>query len=362
VSLDQAKGKLDALEARYEELEQLMMNPDVISDIKQYHQINKAWHDLEDIVSVYREYKETEKQLHEAEQLLNDPEMRELAESELDTLRSSAEDIENRIRVLLLPKDPNDDKDVILEIRPAAGGEEAALFAGDLMRMYMRYAERISWKVEILNAQETGIGGYSDVTLSVQAPGAFSQLKYESGVHRVQRVPATESGGRIHTSTATVAVLPEVEEVEVDINPNDIEMDVYHSASAGGQNVQKVATAIRLLHKPTGIVVTCQDERSQFQNKEKAFRMLRSRLYDRQQEMQVNARTETRRSQVGTGDRSEKVRTYNYPDGRVTDHRVGLTIYNLSAIMDGDIHQFIDALITAAQAEKMRVDSEEQVS
>lgn len=357
MSLEQAREKLEALEARYEELGKRMMDPDVISDIRQYHQIHKAWGDLEEVVTTYRNYKQTLKRIEDTESLLGDPEMRDLAESEIADLRDQRDRIEAKLKLLLLPKDPNDDKDVIVEIRPAAGGEEAALFAGDLLRMYIRYAERKGWKIEMLNMQETGIGGYSDVSFSVKGKGAYSQLKFESGVHRVQRVPATESGGRIHTSTATVAVLPEAEDVEVEINPNDIEMDVYHSSSAGGQNVQKVATAIRLVHKPTGLIVTCQDERSQLQNKEKAFRILRSKLYERELQMRTEARTETRRSMVGTGDRSEKVRTYNFPDGRVTDHRIGLTIYNIPGILDGDIQAFIDALTTADQAEKMRLDS-----
>ncbi len=357
MSLEQASEKLEALEARYEELGKQMMNPDIISDIHQYHQIHKAWGDIEEVVTSYRNYKQTLKRIDDTESLLSDPEMRDLAESELADLRDQRDQIEAKLKLLLLPKDPNDYKDVIVEIRPAAGGEEAALFAGDLLRMYMRYAERKGWKIEMMNMQETGIGGYSDISFSVKGKGAYSQLKFESGVHRVQRVPATESGGRIHTSTATVAVLPEAEDVEVEINPNDIEIDIYHSSSAGGQNVQKVATAIRLIHKPTGLVVTCQDERSQLQNKEKAFRILRSKLYERELQMRTEARTETRRSMVGTGDRSEKVRTYNFPDGRVTDHRIGLTIYNIPSILDGDIQAFIDGLTTADQAEKMRLDS-----
>ncbi len=354
MSLEQARPKLDQLEARYEDLARQMLDPQVIADVQQYRRVSKAWADLEDVVAAYREFKRVEREIAQAEELLQDPEMEDLAQEELTELRGKLQQLEDRIRLLLLPKDPNDERNVIVEIRPAAGGEEAALFAGDLLRMYLRYAERNGWKVEILNAQETGIGGFSDVVLSIQGRGAYSRLKFESGVHRVQRVPATESSGRIHTSTATVAVLPEVEDVEVEINPNDIEMDVYHSSSAGGQNVQKVATAIRLLHKPTGIVVTCQDERSQLQNKEKAFRMLRARLYQLQQQALLNERTEARRAQVGTGDRSEKIRTYNFPDGRVTDHRIHLTVYNLPEVLDGDIEPFVQALITADQAERLR--------
>jgi peptide chain release factor 1 len=357
VALDQAIPKLDALEERYEQLNAQMLDPGVISEIKRYQQVNKTWSDLTPLVTAYREYKQARQYICEAEEMLSDPEMRPLAEADLETLRPKVVELEARLKVLLLPKEPNDDKNVLLEIRPAAGGDEAALFAGDLLRMYTRYAERRGWKVELMSAQESGIGGFSDVVLSIQAPGAFSQLKFESGVHRVQRVPATESGGRIHTSTATVAVMPEAEEVEVDINPNDIEMDIYHSSSAGGQNVQKVSTAIRIQHKPTGIVVTCQDERSQLQNKEKAFRMLRARLFERETQLQQDARTEVRRSQVGTGDRSEKIRTYNFPDGRVTDHRIGKTVYNIPAILDGEIQPFIDELVAADQAEKLRQES-----
>ena len=354
MSLDVARSRLDQLEREFEALEHRMADPSVVADQDLYRQVSKAWSDLEEVVRTYRDYKAVEAELREAETLLNDPELRDLAEQEIDELRERLAQLETSLKILLLPRDPNDEKNVILEIRPAAGGEEAALFAGDLFRMYCRYAEKRNWKVEVLNAQETGIGGFSDVVLAISGKGAYSQLKYESGVHRVQRVPATESSGRIHTSTATVAVLPEMEEVEVEINPKDLEIDVYHSSSAGGQNVQKVATAIRVLHKPTGIVVTCEDERSQLQNREKAMRMLRARLYEREMENQRNARTEARRSQVGTGDRSEKIRTYNFPDGRVTDHRIGLTIHNVQSVLEGNIQPFLDALIAADQAEKLR--------
>src|SRR5437763_1389630 len=322
-----------------------MADPAVATDPNRYRDVSRAWTELTEVVTTYQQYKRSIKQIAESQEMLSDPEMRELAQAELEVLKAQRDELDARLTMLLLPKDPFDQKNVMVEIRPAAGGEEAALFAGDLLRMYTRYAERRGWKVELLNAQETGIGGFSDVVLSIQGSGAYSQLKFESGVHRVQRVPSTESSGRIHTSTATVAVLPEMEEVEVAVNPNDIEMDVYHSSSAGGQNVQKVATAIRILHKPTGIVVTCQDERSQFQNKEKALRMLRARLYEQQVAAQVSDRAEAKRSQVGSGDRSEKIRTYNFPDGRVTDHRVGLTIYNIPQILDGGIQPFVDALV-----------------
>lgn len=354
MSLDLVRQKLEDLSSHYDELGRQMMDPDVIADTAKFRHVSKTWSDLQPIVEGYREYRDLGVKLAESEELLGDSEMHDLAVADVEDLKSRMDAIEQKLRVLLLPKDPNDEKNVILEIRPAAGGEEAALFAGDLFRMYTRYAERRGWKIELLSVQEDGIGAFSDVTMSIQGSGAYSQLKFESGVHRVQRVPATESSGRIHTSTATVAVLPEAEEVEVEINQNDIEMDVYHSSSAGGQNVQKVATAIRILHKPTGIVVTCQDERSQLQNKEKAFRMLRARLYEREQQAMVDARTAARRSQVGSGDRSEKIRTYNFPDSRITDHRVKVTQHNMTAVLDGDIQPFIDALVLADQAERLQ--------
>jgi peptide chain release factor 1 len=356
--LELARQKLEDLEARYEQLGQQMLDPAVISDTAQYVHVSKNWSDLTEVVETYRAYRKVVSDIADSEQLLADVELRDLAEADLAALKPRRDELESKLKLLLLPKDPNDEKNVILEIRPAAGGEESALFSGDLFRMYTRYAERRGWKVELLNIQETGIGGYSDVVISIQGQGAYSQLKFESGVHRVQRVPATESGGRIHTSTSTVAVLPEAEEVDVAVNPNEVDIDVYHSSSAGGQNVQKVATAIRLTHKPTGIVVTCQDERSQLQNKDKAFRMLRAKLLEREQQAAQSERTEARRVQVGTGDRSEKIRTYNFPDGRVTDHRIPLTIHNIPQILDGGIQPFIDSLVAMEQAEKLRAETE----
>jgi peptide chain release factor 1 len=359
MALDSALSKLEALEARYEELGQQMMDPGVINDNGLYRQVSKSWSDLGPLITDYRAYRSASKELAESEELLADPEMRDLAQAEVERLRVEQAELEAKLRVHLLPKDPNDDKNVMVEIRPAAGGEEAALFAGDLLRMYTRYAERLGWKVELLDAQETGIGGFTGVTMSILGQGAYSRLKFESGVHRVQRVPATESSGRIHTSTATVAVLPEMEEVEVEVNPNEIQMDIYHASSAGGQNVQKVATAIRITHKPTGIIVTCQDERSQLQNKEKAMRILRAKLYDRAQEEAVATHANARRTQIGSGDRSEKIRTYNFPAGRVTDHRIGVDVFNMGNVLDGGIDTFVEALIAADQAEKLHQETEQ---
>jgi peptide chain release factor 1 len=356
VSLAQAKTKLDEIERRYDELIAQINDPAFSSDYQRYTQAAKSKNEIEEVAQEYKRYKRSLEDISVAEEMVGMSEgaEREFAQEELEAARQQRDALEAQIRFLLLPRDPNDEKNVIIEIRAAAGGEEAKLFAGDLFRMYTRYAERRRWKVDLLNLQETGIGGIQEVTFEIEGKGAYSQLKYEGGVHRVQRVPVTESSGRIQTSTATVAVLPEVDEVEVDINKNDVQEDVYHSSSAGGQNVQKVATAIRLTHKPTGIVVTCQDERSQLQNKIKAWAVLRARLYEIEQEKADAALTGARRSQVGTGERSEKIRTYNFPDGRVTDHRVNVTIHNVPAVLDGDIQPFIDALTASDQAEKLR--------
>lgn len=347
-------SRLEEVEKRFEQIEQALADPQVASDPKELQRLGKAHAELEPIVQAFREYKTTLRRIEEAEALLDDPEMHDLAQEELNTLKELREQQEHQLRLMLLPKDPNDERNVLLEIRAGTGGEEAALFAAELARMYMRYAERRGWKYEVLDVQETGIGGYKEIVMLIEGKGAYSALKYESGVHRVQRVPVTESSGRIHTSAATVAVLPEAEEVEVEINPEDLEIDTFRAGSAGGQHMQKNETAVRILHKPTGIVVTCQDERSQLQNREKAMRMLRTRLYDLQRQQMEAERTATRKSQVGTGDRSEKIRTYNYPQGRVTDHRIGLTIYNLQEILDGDIQPFVDALIAEDQARKLQ--------
>ncbi|MCC6445090.1 MAG: peptide chain release factor 1 [Armatimonadetes bacterium] len=350
-------NKLAEVEKRFDELTEKLADPDLLNDYSEYQQVAKSRSDLEPMVAVYRDYKRILEQLDDTAALLreeSDPEMRELASLEMDDLKARQEKLEHDLRVLLLPKDPNDDKNVILEIRAGTGGEEAALFAGELYRMYTRFAERKGWKTELLSSNPTGIGGYKEVVISLQGKGAYSLLKYDSGTHRVQRVPQTESGGRIHTSAATVAVLPEAEEIEIDIKEDDLKVETYRSSSAGGQNVQKNDTAVRILHVPSGIVVSCQDERSMRQNKEKAMRMLRARLFEIKQREQDEAISQDRRSQVGSGDRSEKIRTYNFPQDRVTDHRIGLTVHNMANILDGDIDNIFQALIQADQAERIQ--------
>ncbi|HOQ06954.1 MAG TPA: peptide chain release factor 1 [Clostridiales bacterium] len=348
--------KLDAAENRYEELSMKLSDPRVIADQDEYRKLMKEFSGLEEIVLKYREYKKTKKDISDAKELLEestDREFRELAQSELDDAKARLETIENELKQLLMPKDPNDNRNVIVEIRGGAGGEEAALFAADLFRMYTRYCERHQWRSEILDIHETEIGGIKEVIFSVEAKGAYSRLKYESGVHRVQRVPVTEAGGRIHTSTVTVAVLPEVDEVDVQIDPNDLQIDTFRASGAGGQHVNRTDSAIRITHIPTGIVVTCQDERSQHKNRDKAMKILRSKLYEMAQQQQESEIAQARRSQVGTGERSERIRTYNFPQGRVSDHRIGLTLYKIDEIMDGDLDEIIEALITADQAQKL---------
>jgi peptide chain release factor 1 len=348
--------KLEQVEERYEELTRLMADPEIAQDYERVAEYAKERSDLEDIVSTYREYKDVSQELEDTKTLLDEdvePDFRELAEMEVAQLEEQMERLEENLKHLLLPKDPRDAKDVIIEIRAGAGGDEAGLFAADLYRMYTRYAEEQGWKTELLSEHTTGIGGYKEVIFGVKGQGAFSHLKFESGVHRVQRVPITESSGRIHTSTATVAVLPEMDAVEVDLNPSDLEFEAYGASGPGGQHMQKNATAIRLTHKPTGIVVACESERSQSQNKERALSILRARLYEQERQKQERERAEARRSQVGSGDRSEKIRTYNFPQNRVTDHRTGTSVHQLPDVLDGNLEEFIEDLRAQEQAQQL---------
>ena len=349
-------SKLDFIEGKYEELSTKISDPSVMADQKEWQKLCKEQSDLEIIVTKYNEYKKVMKDTENDKEMLQDKldkEMKDMVEEELKELSVQQADLESEIKILLLPKDPNDQKNVFVEIRGGAGGEEAALFSANLCRMYTRYAEKRGWKVEVMSANETDLGGLKEVVFMIRGAGAYSRLKYESGVHRVQRVPDTESSGRIHTSTATVAVLPEVEDVEVEINQNDLRIDVYRSSGNGGQCVNTTDSAVRITHLPSGLVVTCQDEKSQLKNKEKAMKVLRSRLYEIAEAERSAGIAEDRKSQVGTGDRSERVRTYNYTQGRVSEHRIGLTLYKLDSFLDGDIDEVIDAMITAEQAEKM---------
>lgn len=350
--------KLEDVEKRYEELNAKISDPDIISNQNEWKKLMKEHSEIIDIVEKYREYKKVKQSLEDAKSMLDDKELRELAELEIEESKEKLPKIEEELKILLIPKDPNDDKNVICEIRGGAGGEEAALFAGTLFRMYSMYAETKHWKIDIMNENETELGGYKEITFMITGKGAYSRLKFESGVHRVQRVPDTESSGRIHTSTATVAVLPEVEDVEIEINPADIKMDVYRASGAGGQHVNKTSSAVRLTHVPTGIVAECQTERSQVQNREYAMRLLKSRLYEIEKEKQDAELTNARRSQVGSGDRSEKIRTYNYPQGRITDHRIGMSIYQMEDFLNGNLDGMIDALITADTAEKLKGEEE----
>lgn len=348
--------KLEILEDKYKDLTEKISDPEIINDQKTWQKYMKEHSDLEPIVMKYREYNDVLNRIKESKQILqeeSDEELRELAKMELSELEDMVEPIESELKILLLPKDPNDDKNVIVEIRGGAGGDEAALFAGDLFRMYSRYAERRRWKIELLSASDTGVGGYKEVSFLIKGKGAYSRLKYESGVHRVQRIPATESGGRIHTSTSTVAVLPEVDVVEVNINPNDLRIDVFRSSGNGGQSVNTTDSAVRITHIPTGEVVSCQDGKSQLKNKEQALKILVARLNDKAIAEQNKELAAERKSQVGTGDRSERIRTYNFPQGRVSDHRINLTLYKLDTFLDGDIDEMLDALITVDQTEKM---------
>lgn len=348
--------KLDFITEKYDELARKVSDPEIINNQPVWQKHIKEMGEMEPIVKKYTEYKKAKTELADAKELLEmgDEEMRELAKMEIGELEEKIETAEEELKVLLLPKDPNDEKNVILEIRAGTGGDEAALFGADLLRMYTRYAERNRWKTELMDMNETGIGGVKEAVMLIKGKGAYSRLKFESGAHRVQRVPETESSGRVHTSAATVAVLPEVDDVEIDLDPNDVRVDVYRASGNGGQCVNTTDSAVRLTHEPTGLVVTCQDEKSQIKNKEKAFKVLKSRLYDLEMKKQQDEIAGQRKSQVGSGDRSERIRTYNFPQGRVSDHRIGLTLYKLESFLDGDIDEIVDGLITDDQAKKMQ--------
>ena len=351
--------KLKEIALRYEDLQAQLTDPGVYGDAVRLRDVTRELKELEPIVAAYHAWGAAQASRADAEELLHDPDLRELAQEEFAAARAECERLERELTLLLLPKDPNDHRNVILEIRSGVGGEESALFAGTLLRMYTMYAQSRGWRCETVNLSETELGGVKECSVLIEGEGAFSRLKFESGVHRVQRVPETESGGRIHTSAATVAVLPEAEEVDVEIDPKDLQIDTYRSSGAGGQHVNKTESAIRITHLPTGLVVECQDERSQYKNKDKAMKVLRSRLYERELARREEAEAASRRSQVGSGDRSERIRTYNFPQGRVTDHRIGLTLYKIDAILDGGLDELIDALVTADQAEKLRRGGEE---
>ncbi len=353
-------AKLENLERRFEDLEQQLSSPDILSDQERFRKLAKAHADLKIVVDAFRRYKDLKAQLDGSKAMLgdSDPEIRAMAQEEIKEIEARLPDLERELKILLLPKDPMDDKNIILEIRAGTGGDEAALFAADLFRMYSRYAEGKGWKVEVLSASETGTGGYKEIVALITGNKAYSHLKYEAGTHRVQRVPATESQGRIHTSAATVAIMPEAEEADVVLRPDDLRFDVFRSSGPGGQSVNTTDSAVRVTHIPTGIVVSCQDEKSQHKNKAQALKVLRSRLLQAEQERLQAEQAENRRSQVGSGDRSERIRTYNFPQGRVTDHRVNLTLYKLDAVMEGDIQELVDALTTAAQAEILKAQSD----
>ena len=349
---------LDAVEKNYEELTKKISDPEVISNQNEWRKMMKEQSDLEPIVQKYREYKNVQKELEEAKEMLNDKELKELAEEEMLAAKEKLPVLEEELKMLLIPKDPDDEKNVICEIRAGAGGDEAALFAGTLFRMYSMYCDRKHWKLEVLNENPTELGGYKEISFMIKGKGAYSRLKFESGFHRVQRVPETEASGRIHTSTATVAVLPEVEDVDVEINPADIRMEVFRASGAGGQHVNKTSSAVRLIHIPTGMVAECQTERSQVQNRDYAMKLLRSRLYEKEKAERDSELENQRRSQIGNADRSEKIRTYNYPQGRITDHRIGVSIYQMDNFLNGDLDDMIDNLIAADTAEKLKGNEE----
>lgn len=350
--------KLAFLQEKYEDLSRKISDPDVISNQNEWKKLVKEHSDLEPIVEKYKEYIDSEESYKETKEILYDKsadeELKEMAKLEMSELEDKIEEYREELRILLLPKDPNDDKNVIVEIRAGTGGDEAGLFAGDLFRMYSRYAEKQGWKVELMSVNETGVGGYKEVIFMIKGQGAYSKLKYESGTHRVQRIPTTESGGRIHTSAATVAVLPEVDDVEFELNMNEVRIDVFRSSGAGGQSVNTTDSAVRATHVPTGVIVTCQDEKSQHKNKEKALKVLKARIYDKLVQDQHDEIAQDRKTQVGSGDRSGRIRTYNFPQGRITDHRINLTIYQLDSYLQGEIDDMIDALITSDQAEKLK--------
>ncbi len=352
--------KLQQIEEKYSDIQRRMQEPEVYSDMALYTRLAKEQKELQPIVDVYRRWKKFKADADEAQELLSDPEMKDMAQDELENARLGMEKTEQEIKILLLPQDPNDKRNVIFEIRGGVGGEESALFAHDLYRMYSMYAEAKGWKTDVVNLNETELGGIKEISFIIEGEGAYSRLKFESGVHRVQRVPDTESGGRIHTSTVTVAVLPEVEDVDFEINPADLQIDTFRSTGAGGQKVNKTESAIRITHIPTGTVVECQDERSQYKNKDRAMKILASRLYEAERQKRDAQIAAERRSQVGTGMRNERIRTYNFPQGRVTDHRINLTLYKIDQIMDGDLDELIDALVTADQAEKLKASEDEQ--
>lgn len=350
--------KLEAVEKRYEELNKLISDPDVISRQNEWKNLMKEHSDLVDIVEKYREYKKVKEAMDEAKEMLSDRDLKELAEMQIEECKEKLPVLEEELKILLIPKDKDDDRNIICEIRGGAGGDEAALFAGTLFRMYSMYAERKHWKLEVLNENETELGGFKEISFMITGKGAYSRFKFESGVHRVQRVPDTENSGRIHTSTATVAVLPVVEDVEIEINPADVRMEVFRASGAGGQHVNKTSSAVRLIHEPTGIVAECQTERSQVQNREYAMRLLKSRIYEIEKRKQDEELASERKSQVGAGDRSEKIRTYNYPQGRITDHRIGLSIYQMENFLNGDLDEVIDSLIAYDRAEKLKGNQE----